>query len=51
MNILKHIYIVEKCIVEHPKTFGVVLKLLEYIIVSDTFLCAGIKSLYNFTKK
>ena len=40
MNILKHIYsrIVEKYIVKHLKTFGVVLKLLEYIVVLHTFL-------------
>ena len=54
MNILKHIYIyiyssiVEKYIVEHFKTFRVVLKLLEYIVVLHTFRCAGGKLSYNF---
>ncbi len=51
MNILKHIYIVEKCIVEHLKTFRVVLKLLEYIVVLHTLLCAGRKLSYYFNNK
>ncbi len=32
------------------ETFRVVLKLLEYIVL-HTFLCAGRKLSYNFTKK
>ena len=53
MNILKHIcsWIVEKYMVEHLKTFRIVLKLLEYIIVLHKFLCAGGKLSYNFVKK
>ena len=47
MNILKHIYIVEKYIVEHLKTFRVVLKFLECIVVLHTFLCGGGKLSYN----
>ena len=46
MNILKHI--VEKYIVEHLKTFRVVL--IEYIVVLYTLLCAGGKLSYNFLK-
>jgi hypothetical protein len=37
--------------VEHLKTFRVVLKLLEYIVVLHTLLCAGRKLSYNFTNK
>ncbi len=51
--IKKQIYsrIVEKYIVEHLKTFRVVLKLLEYIVVLHTLLCAGRKLSYNFNNK
>ena len=45
-------YIVEmlnKYIVEHVKTFRVVLKLLEYIVDLHTLLGAERKLSYNFT--
>ena len=47
-------YLVKKLkiyMVEQLKTFRVVLKLLEYIVVLHTLLCAGRKLSYNFTNK
>ena len=47
----EHLIKVEKYMVEHLKTFRVVFKLLEYIFVLHTLLCAGRKLSYNYTKK
>ena len=46
---MNHAGKVEKFIYEHLKTFRVVLKLLKYIVVLHTLLCAGRKLSYNFT--